>query len=159
MPEDLVNRLDAHVITPAARRITGLGFHTRAETLHFPARTMSYRNLYLCHTAGLLHSTLLAQGSQIQTRTRNELCEQLEVETLRLRTTEVSHKRTDAFFLGSEHLPPTVFDHAVREIREYIEKPNWDTAPQDHKHVRSTCPRGHSSPVIHQRTFKFKGTL
>ena len=159
MPEDLVNRLDIHVINPAARRITALSSHARIETLHFLAGTLSYRNLYLCQAASFFHSTLLAQGSQIQARIGDELCGQLEVGTLCLHTSEVSYNRADAFLLGSEHLPPMVFDHTEWGIREYIDQPNWDTIPKIASMYVAHAPEILRVPANHQKTFKLKGTL
>ena len=89
MPEDLVNTIDVCVVNPAASRITGLGSHTRIETLHFLAGTLSYRNLYVCHTASFLHSTLLAQGGQVQGRLQREIGAHLAISSAELQIKEV----------------------------------------------------------------------
>ena len=91
MPEDLINRIDVLVINPAARRITGLETHTRIEVLHFLAGTQSYRNLYVCHSASFLHSSMMVPGSQIRTRLEGEIKAMLKTSTLHLHQLPVAY--------------------------------------------------------------------
>ena len=110
MPEDLVNKLDVHIINPSARRISGLDANARIEVLHFLAGTHSYNNLYVCHTASFMHSDLMAQGCQIQRRIRRELCALFQTSTLDQTRGKIEYNKADAFLLVPDNFPPAMLD-------------------------------------------------
>ena len=89
LPEDLIDKLDVHVINPAARRITGLDAKARIEVLHFLAGAHTYKNLYTCHAASFMRSALMANGSQIRTRFQQDLCALLNTETFKQTRKEI----------------------------------------------------------------------
>ena len=82
LTDDLVAKIDVHIINVASRRVTGLPIFTRIETLHFVAGTQSYRNMYLRQCAQFIHAVLVSYGSGIQHRLIRELCVIYGVSTL-----------------------------------------------------------------------------
>ena len=51
-----------------ARRISGLGRSVRLESLHFPAATRSYVNLYIIRCAEMIDAVLRTENSKAKTR-------------------------------------------------------------------------------------------
>ena len=82
VPDDLMTRMDVHIVDTASRRITGLPVFLRVEALHFLAQTQSMRNLYIRHCAEFLHAVMGSNGSGIKKRIEAELCAIFQVETL-----------------------------------------------------------------------------
>ena len=157
MPDDLVNRIDVLVINPAARRITGLETHTRIEVLHFLAGTQSYRNLYICHTAQFLHSSLLVPEGQIQARLKGELNAMLHTTTYHLVKRHAAYDKMDAFLLGPENFPPEMLDLIEWSIMDYIDRPQLTDIPNLTSMYVAHATEITRAPLHREHTFRFKG--
>ena len=158
VPDDLINRIDVLVINPAARRITGLESHARIEVLHFLAGTQSYRNLYICHLATFLHSSLMVPESQIQTRLRGEINAMLRTSTHHLLAQPVKYDKMDAFLLGPENFPPEMLDKIEWSALDYEDRPTWEAVPNINSMYVAHAPEITRAPLHREHTFRFRGT-
>ena len=126
MPDDLLARIDVHVINTASRRITGLPIFTRIEALHFLAGTQSIRNLYIGHCAAFVHAVLCSHGSGAQGRLRAEVGAIFRVETLEPEVVPLRIGVQEAYLY-----PPTGLQHELLENMcwmqsTYRKPPAWN---------------------------------
>ena len=122
LPDDLMNKLDTRVVNIASRKIAGLPYITRIESLHFIADTQSVRNLYRQHCGQFLHQVLVSTGSGVQRRVSREICAMLGVLTLEPVVRILPVDIAESFVADSSGTPASVLDR-TRWMASSYQKP------------------------------------
>ena len=107
-PDALANRMDTHIINPAARRIVNLPLPTRIESLRFVVGAQTFRNLFIVHCAEFIHSALTAEKSQLQERLQVELCALFGANDLQASPYCLQRDLDRSTYWGSSEVPPNI---------------------------------------------------
>ena len=124
IPEDLLLKIETHILNVVARKVTGLYRSARPESLHLLADTQSYKNQYILHCAEFLDGSLRVSNSTIASRLRRELQNIFEVTTLESVICTLTLPLRGIFLYDFMQTSTAVWENATMTFSQHTEVPN-----------------------------------